>query len=327
MIRVVYAGSPDASAVALRLLALSSSSCGYKIVGVLTNPPSAKGRHKTPSPTPVHCAALELGIDVFTPEHLDSECRQKIQALSPDILVCFAYGHIFGPKFLSLFRFGGINLHPSALPKYRGCTPVNAAILNGDSETAFSVQKISLKMDEGNILSSYPVVLTKKETAGSLLDEAAKKGAELLSSILAQLNQTEKLPEGKIQTGTASYTQIIKKEDALLDWNKDSVCIDAFVRGYFPEPGAWCFENSSVIRILEGFPIDEGEAGNLNLNEFLSAKPGTVCSFIKNKGIIVRCAKGFFAITKLQRQGKNAMDYKSFMNGARDFIGSLLSIH
>ncbi len=326
MIRVIYAGSPQASAITLDLLAKSASSCGYEIVGVLTNPPSAKGRHKTLIPTPVHLLAQELGISVFTPEHLDAECREKIQELSPDILVCFAYGHIFGPKFLNLFRFGGINLHPSALPKYRGCTPVNAAILNGDNETAFSVQKISLKMDEGDILRSLPVVLTKKETAGSLLNEAAEKGVELIRSILEEIFQTGKLPNGNAQTGIPSYTSIIKKEDALLNWNSDSEKIDAFVRGYAPEPGAWCFENSSIVRILEGFSIQENESSSLNLDSFLSAKPGTVCTFIKEKGIIVRCLKGFFSITRLQRQGKNAMDYKSFMNGARDFVGSLLSI-
>ena len=112
MIRVLYAGSPDASAETLRILLEKSSSCGFEIAGVLTNPPSAQGRHKTPVPTSVAVLARENALPVLEPEHLDGACREETAALNPDILVCFAYGHIFGPKFLAMFKMGGINLHP-----------------------------------------------------------------------------------------------------------------------------------------------------------------------------------------------------------------------
>ena len=128
MVRVLYAGSPLASARTLEILIERAGQNGFEIAGVLTNPPSARGRHKTLVPTEVQDTAEKYGIPVFAPEHLDSAAREAVAAVKPDILVCFAYGHIFGPKFMELFKFGGINLHPSALPKYRGCTPVNAAI-------------------------------------------------------------------------------------------------------------------------------------------------------------------------------------------------------
>ena len=122
--KIIYAGSPDAAKITLEALYENQKEFGFEIAGVLSNPPTAKGRHKTPTPTPVAAYALEKGLPVFTPEHLDSAAREQIAPLGADILVCFAYGHIFGPKFLALFPMGGVNLHPSFLPKYRGCTPV-----------------------------------------------------------------------------------------------------------------------------------------------------------------------------------------------------------
>ena len=165
MLRVLYAGSPAASSRALELIlkdSYMSSSIPeehYKVVGVLSNPPSMQGRHKDLIPTEVaHYAqiwneARDDGIVILTPEHLKEEAREQIASIHPDIFICFAYGHILGPKFFSLFKYGGINIHPSLLPKYRGATPVNQAILNGDSETGISIQKMALGIDEGDILS------------------------------------------------------------------------------------------------------------------------------------------------------------------------------
>lgn len=322
MIKVLYAGSPDASAVTLKLLSEKTAANGYEIAGVLTNAPTAKGRHKELIPTPVGIAARELGIPVFEPEHLDTPAREAAAEINADILVVFAYGHIFGPKFMGLFRFGGINLHPSALPVYRGCTPVNAAILNGDKETAFTIQKVSAKMDEGNILAQQKVVLNGTETAGSLLNDAAVQGAELIAGLLAEISANNDIADGTPQRGEASYTGIISKQDAKINWSDSAEKIDRTVRGYFPEPNAWTLENDLPLKIMSGLPVSDDEGAALGGN--VDAAPGTVCAFSKAKGILVRCGSGFYAVTKLQRQGKNAMDYKSFMNGAKNFIGTVL---
>lgn len=324
MIRVLYAGSPEASAVTLKLLVEKASDAGYEIAGVLTNSPTAKGRHKELVPTSVGLAARELGLPVFEPEHLDASAREAVKEINPDIMVVFAYGHIFGPKFMELFRFGGINLHPSALPVYRGCTPVNAAILNGDKETAFTIQKVSKALDEGNILAQQKIVLDGSETAGSLLNDAAVKGAELIAGILSETSINNEIKEGEVQQGTPSYTGMIKKEDAEINWNKTAVEIDRLVRGYYPEPTAWTKENGNPLKIMSGIPVSDEEA--LSLGADLSSKPGTVALYSKSKGILIRCGGSFYAVTRLQRQGKSEMDYKSFMNGARDFVGKSLGL-
>lgn len=314
MIRVLYAGSPAASAKTLGLMAESAAVSGYEIAGVLTNPPSAQGRHKELIPTAVADFAAAAGIPVFCPEHLDASCREQIAGVKPDILVCFAYGHIFGPKFMSLFRYGGMNLHPSLLPRYRGCTPVNAAILNMDGETAVTVQKVAQGMDEGNILAQEIISLNGTETAGSLLDYSAVHGAGLLTGLLADLARTGTLPDGRPQEGDPSYTAVITKENGRIDWTHTATEIDAQIRAYTPEPGCWTTENGVPLRILVAAPAD-GAA---------DAAPGTVVSFDKKQGILVATGSGLLAVKMLQRQAKKAMDAASFMNGAREFAGTRL---
>ncbi len=344
MIRILFAGSPEAARLTLELLAKASQSGGsqaagpaettesagsqaggqaaatpcFEIVGVLTNPPTAKGRHKDLIPTPVAQFAQSKGIPVFTPSHLDAQARQDLLPLKADLLVCFAYGHIFGPKFLALFPLGGINLHPSLLPKYRGCTPVPAAILNCDKETAVTIQTLGLKMDEGDILAQTIVELKGNETGESLLTYSAEEGAKLILQLLKESSQNGCLPKGQPQSGEASYSGIITKEDGRIDWNQSAQLIEAKIRAYYPEPGCWCLENSSPLRILEAKVFDGTFNGNL------SVRPGTVLEFSKSDGILIKTGDKLLAVRKLQRQGKNAMDYKSFMNGARNFIGTTL---
>ncbi|MCR4743020.1 MAG: methionyl-tRNA formyltransferase [Treponema sp.] len=322
-LKILYAGSPDAAAKSLEILFQNQGQ--YEIVGVLSNPPSAKGRHKDLIPTPVAAFALENNIPLYTPEHLDSAAREEIKSLSADLLVCFAYGHIFGPKFLATFPMGGINLHPSLLPKYRGCSPVNAAILNGDSKTAISIQTLSLKMDEGDILAQEIVPLKGDEKADELLNYCAQNGAKLIVDLLNKTSKDGKLPQGKAQTGEASYTGIISKEDGKINWTESAKVISAKVRAYYPEPGCWCLEKinnqESQLRILSAKVISDQDP---LVKEYSSQEVGKVLAFIKAQGILIQTGDGLLCVSQLQRQGKKAMMYKDFMNGARDFIGSIL---
>ncbi len=322
-LKVLYAGSPESSARTLERL-VEHSGCadsGFEVCAVLSNPPTAKGRHKTPTPTPVTFTAARLGLPCLTPERLNADAREQVSALSPDILVCFAYGHIFGPKFLALFKFGGLNLHPSALPKYRGCSPVNAAILNRDTETAFTVQTLSLAMDEGAIIRQKKIALTGVETAGSLLNAAAEEGAALLCDALSEIARTQQALAGTPQTGEASYTSVITKEDAKIDWTKSAKEIDAIVRAYSPEPCAWTEENGSALKILAGTALD---SSGILTGEDATTACGTVLRFEKSAGLLVQCGDGIYVVTELQRQGKNAARAKDFINGARGFIGTVL---
>jgi methionyl-tRNA formyltransferase len=330
--KVLYAGSPEAAKKTLEILVENQEKYGFEIVGVLSNPPSAKGRHKELTPTPVAAYAAQKNIPVFTPEHLDAQAREQIVPLNADLLFCFAYGHIFGPKFLALFPLGGVNLHPSMLPKYRGCTPVPAAILNRDKQTAITIQTLGLKMDEGDILAQKIVDLDFSETGESLLNFAAEEGAQLFFEVVEKTNQNiqngkNELPQGKKQEGEPSYTKIILKEDGKIDWNLPVEVIEAKVRAYFSEPGCFTFEklsetNVQSIRILNGKMILNEEI----VSKYKDEPNGKVVDFVKNDGIYIKCSNGIYCVTLLQRQGKKEMNHKDFMNGARNFVGSQLGM-
>ena len=329
MLKILYAGSPAPAATTLKLLldknvSQDQKARDWQITGVLTNPPSAKGRRKELTPTAVGALAQERGLQVFCPQKLDAEAREQIAAAGFDALVCFAYGKIFGPKFLSLFKAGGVNVHPSLLPKYRGATPVPAAILNCDEQTGVTVQTLALGMDEGEILAQQVIALDGTETTDSLLETSAQIAAELLDGLLTKAASEDgalALQKGRPQEGEPSYTKTIAKEDALIDWSAPANKIAAAIRAYTSEPGAWTRiggETGETLKILKAVALDdEALLGQPN-------NPGTVAAFDKKRGILIKCGQGILCVTELQRQQKNAMGYKDFMNGARDFVGTQL---
>ena len=316
--KIIYAGSPEAAKETLQILIENQNKYGFEVAGVLSNPPSAQGRHKELINTPVANLALENNLPLFTFEHLDSAAREQILPLGADLLVCFAYGHIFGPKFLEMFKMGGINLHPSLLPKYRGCTPIPAAILNRDKETGFTVQRLSLKMDEGEILAQKKVILNGTETADSLLHHAAVEGAQLILDIIREASVKGKLEKGVSQNGDSSYTVQITKEDARINWNNCAVDIEAKIRAYYSEPCCWTTYEGQPLKIHQSKVVE-------NITDDYEAEPsGKVLLFSKSEGIFVKTGNGILSLLTLQKQGKKAMNYKDFMNGARDFIGTVL---
>lgn len=336
MLRVLYGGSPAASAKTLELIlkdsAMSSSvpEEEYKIVGVLTNPPSAQGRHKELIPTEVAQYARIWNeargdcIQIFEPEHVKAEAREALEKVHADVFVCFAYGHILGPKFFALFKHGGMNLHPSLLPKYRGATPVNAAILNRDEETGFSIQKMALGIDEGDILDEQVLRLTGSETTESLLYRAALYGGTAITSILRSIAKTGELPPSRKQEGTPSYCTVIKKEDGKINWQDSAEEIDARIRAYTPWPGCFTMANGQQLRILKGAAATKVAIQDSSIPKNTVAVPGTVLEYNKQRGILIQTGNGVLIVTELQWQAKKSMDYKSFMNGARNFIGTVL---
>lgn len=326
--KILYAGSPLASAIVLKKLVEFSLSeegraCDFEIAGVLTNPPSARGRHKELIPTEVSTVAKSFNLSVFEFDHLLADSRLAIKPLGADLLVSFDYGRIFGPKFLELFAMGGINLHPSALPLYRGCTPVPAAILNGDKKMGITVQKLALATDKGDILAQDFIDLDGTETTLSLMDgdgfesPVTRVGAKLLIDVLKNACTQKKL-EGRAQEGDNSYTPFIKKDDGLINWSENAYSIERKIRAYTPWPLCSTVCKAQKLLILKASPIDGEHLG-------ADVKVGEVLAYKKDSGIEIACGdKTILLVKELQWQGKKAMDYKSFMNGARDFIGCVL---
>ena len=318
---ILYAGSPDISAKVLEdLYLLTENSSDFNIVGVLTNPPSAKGRHKELVPTEVAQIAIKYQLPVLEPEKLDADLREKVRALNPDILVCFAYGKLFGPKFMALFPQGGINLHPSLLPKYRGCAPVPAAILNQEEETGITVQKLALEMDSGDVLLQVKIPLDFTETSESLLNDAANRGGELFYKVLCDIRdgKANGVPQDSSQ---ATYCEMLKKEDGLIDWTKSAKEISAKIRAYYPWPSSFTVYKDLQLKIHRATVFQGEYSGEASSENSVS---GTVLGLDKKSGILIQTGDGILAVENLQLQAKKAMDFKDFLNGNKDFIGSKL---
>ena len=180
--RVLFAGTPEIAVPALQQVARAHTVCA-----VLTNPAREAGRNRRETRPPVQAAAEALGLPVLQPERLGAEARARVGELAPEALVVVAYGRLFGPKFLALFPRGGINLHPSLLPLYRGPSPIQAALAAGDAETGVSIQRIAAEMDAGDLLAQERVVVGEDETAPQLSARLAELGARLMVEVLARM--------------------------------------------------------------------------------------------------------------------------------------------
>ena len=328
--KVLFAGSPAIAIPSLRALSdLELEGEGVFLAGVLTNSDSKRGRSGRDEPTEVSAAATELDefrkekglkpIPQLKPEKLDEQARKEVAALSPDLLVSFAYGRIFGPRFLALFPMGGVNIHPSLLPKYRGASPIPAVILAREKETGICIQKLALEMDAGDILAVDRFQLSGRETTQSLSESAAQRAAQLLRELLSDFHG--KSAGARPQEGGIVYCREIKKEEGLIDWGKSAVEIDARIRAFTPWPLSFTCLGRDTLYMLETEPETYMKTFSETDN---AAPPGTVLGTDKSRGILIQTSDGILAVSSLQWQAKKALDWKAFCNGARGFIGSRL---
>lgn len=314
--RLLFAGTPEIAETALRRLIDS----GVTPVGILTNPDARAGRGMRLTPSPVGALAERESIPTLKPERLDAGARAAVAALHPELLVCVAYGRIFGPKFLALFPRGGINLHPSLLPRHRGPSPIQAAILAGDTVTGVTIQRLAAEMDAGDILLQRASELGPDETAGSLHDRLADEGATLLVDAVAAIaaGHESAVPQDH---SAATYCGKISRDDAWLDWNLPADELARRVRAFTPWPGArFRWEGSPVIvtrataRAVSEWPPASGRA----------PEPGTVVGVDSAYGVLVQTGSGTLALTRLKPATRPEMDHAAFLNGNARFVGSVL---
>lgn len=322
--KVVFAGTPEIAVPALKAIAQV-----HNLVAVLTNPPAETGRGRKVCCSPVETEAVKTadpGVSpvILSPEKITDETIDSLKNLNPDILVCFAYGKIFPKKLLDIFPKGGINFHPSLLPLFRGCAPIPFAIISGETETGFTVQTLGEKMDSGCIILQEKIPLPDNITAGELEKQASLAAPEMLLKALALIEEGKANPVQQ-EESRATYCKKIKKEDCLIDWNKDAREISCKIRGLSPKPGCYTFyeapkSGESILYILNCSAIQDAKLEE----DSKGLEIGTVVGYDKKRGIFVKCGKDFAALTILQKPTKKPLDWKSFINGERDFIHKVL---
>jgi len=304
---ILFAGTPQIAVPCLEALVAAGHT-----VEVLTNQDAVAGRGGRTVPPPVKVRALELGLCVHQPLKLDASMRSVFQDRF-DLLVSFAYGKIFGPLFLGLFPLGGLNVHPSLLPRWRGPSPLMAALLFRDAQTGISVQKLALKMDSGDVLVRLLRPLDGTETTGTLTDWASQASAPLLLEALRAL-ESGRSTVAQDEAG-ATYCTLTAKDDGRLDWTRSAADLDAQIRACDPWPGAFTGWNGQRLALRQSSVVSDPGSG---------LPPGSVVSVDKSKGILVQTGDGLVAVRELQLPARKAMDFRSFLNGNPALVGARL---
>ena len=308
--RVMFLGTPEYAAIPLRALAADPR---YTVVGVVTQPDRPAGRGRSAEPPPVKRAALDLGVPVLQPPTLrDAEVVAQLANWQPDVGVVAAYGEILRRNVLELPPLGYLNIHPSLLPRYRGPTPVHAAILNGDAETGVTVMRLDAKMDSGPILAQERVLLPPDARNGPLTSELFELGSRLLAEALAAYADGSLLPAPQ-DDAQATYCRMLQKSDGIIDWNAPAVQIERMTRAYDPWPGAQTSWQGQPFKIIAA-RAEPGAAG--------SAAPGTL--LLRPNGVAVASGDGALELLTVQPAGKRPLSAAAWRNGLHGAEGARL---
>ncbi len=309
--KIIFMGTPEFAVPFLNSLNENS----YKPILVITQPDRQKGRKRKIQPPPVKIAAENLGIKVEQPEDVNEENFVNfIASLNPDIIITVAFGGYLKRAFRKIPKFGCINVHPSLLPKYRGSSPINFPLLNGDEETGVTIFKIVAKMDAGPIISQEKINLDNKINFSELEELLIKKGVNLL------INTLKKYEKNKVEfihqdDSKATFTTKIDKKDTFLDWNNSAENINNFVRAFSNYPGAISKFKEKQIKI-KSIKI---------LTEKSKEKSGTILKIHKKIGLEVATQTKNILIKIVQPAGKKDMNAYDFHLGARIKIGDIFT--
>ena len=310
-LRIVFMGTPDFSVPTLRALV----EAGHSIVGVYCQPDKQKGRGKQIQMPPVKEAALSLDLPVYQPATLrDYAVQKELIDLAPDVIVVIAYGKILPPWLIRLPKYGCINIHASLLPAYRGAAPIQWAVLNGEKESGVTIMQMDKGLDTGDMLLKRSVELSPKETGDSLHDKLMHLGAELIVEALSKLEKGELVPE-KQKDELSSYAKKLTKAMGQIDWSKDAVSLERWIRGLNSWPSAYTFFGGKTLKIWEAQVAEENGAQK--------AEPGQVVS-VSREGFTVACGQGALQILSLQLEGKKRVLTREFLLGYQVEPGMIL---
>lgn len=302
--KIVFMGTPDYAVSALEAIIQA----GYEVSAAVTQPDKPRGRGKGIQMPPVKQCALKYGIPVFQPVKVkEPEAVERLREYGADLFVVAAFGQILSEEILTMPKYGCINIHASLLPKYRGASPIQWAILNGETETGITIMQMAKGIDTGDILMKCAVPIDRKETGESLHDKLCAAGAELIVKALPEIGNGNLKPE-KQKEEDATYVTLLKKSMGQIDWSEDAVWIDRLVRGLNPWPSAYTVYQGRTLKIWECEPedcvpdgTDSGTAGRIEK--------------VTKDAFYVRTGKGLLKVLQVQPEGKKRMQVKDFLLG------------
>ncbi|KKU90162.1 MAG: Methionyl-tRNA formyltransferase [Candidatus Yanofskybacteria bacterium GW2011_GWA1_48_10] len=321
---IIFFGSSEFAVPTLRALFNS----GYSLPAVVTVPDQPVGREHVLTPPPIKREAEKLGLKVLQPETLKNyDFLDEIKALEPDLGVVAAYGKIIPERYLNMPKHGFLNIHPSLLPKYRGPTPIQSAILNGETTTGVTIMVVDKEMDHGPIIRqttydqpAWPVGRQPTIFYKQIHDELAELGAKLLVETIPDYvnGKTKPVEQDHSQ---ATFTKFFSRIEGHIDWSQTAGQVYNKIRALNPEPGTWTIWRGALMNIRG--------SENWKLRITPAYRPGRqpttydIGTIIKENGkIIVECGEGYLELDRILLEGKKETSALEFSNGHPDFIGS-----
>ncbi len=305
---IIFFGSGGFALKSLEALAGSP----HKVVLALTQPDRPKGRHLGIQAAQVKILADKLGIPTYQPQDPNSpESIDFLKQFSADLFVVVSYGHILKEAALALPRLYPLNIHASLLPKYRGSSPINWAVINGDKETGISIIRMDRFMDSGDILLRRKIRIAEDDNSETLRAKLEVLAARTIIEAIDLVSE-KKAVFLKQDPSQASFAPKLKKSDGLISWEKEAGSIVRQIKGLLPWPGAFTYYEGKLIKLWQA---------KASTAENTTARPGEILE-IKKEGILVACGRGgTLEINELQPESGRRMNPEAFINGYRLSVG------
>jgi len=307
--KIVFLGTPQFALPTLRALVDE----GYHILSVVTQPDRPKGRGQRLTPPPVKILARENNLTILQPRKLDEGFLDLLVPLKPDLLVVIAFGQIIPGRVLSSARWGGINIHASLLPKYRGSAPIQWAIINNEKKTGLTTMCMDEGLDTGPILMQQEVDILKGETAGQLHDRLSCLAPGLLMNTLQGLSGGA-IEKKKQDDSLATYAPKLTRDQGLINWSLPGERVCGLIRGLDPWPGAFTYWNGKMLKVFGCSLADARQRASV---------PGRIKG-LTEKGLKIETGKGPVIVREIQSPGKRRLAAREFIRGSRLHSGSIL---
>ena len=307
-LNLLFMGTPEISAYVFEQMILD----GYHFVGLVAQPDHPVGRKGIIEKVPTKVIAEKYNIPVFQPIKIRKDFS-FMDNLKVDLVITLAYGQIVPQGFLDIPRFGCLNLHGSLLPKLRGASPVQTALINNEKVTGVTLMEMVAAMDAGRMYGKKEVIIEEDDNATSLFKKISEAAKDLVLELLPKYvnGELEGIPQNEEEV---TFCSLIKPEQEKLDLSKDILEVYGYIRGLSDEPGAYLYLNNLKIKIYKAKVI----------NDIVDHEVGEIVKADKN-GLYFQAKDGQIAIEELQKEGKKRMDYRSFINGNQNLLGQKLS--
>lgn len=321
--KIVFMGTPDYAAEALRALIAA----GHEITAVVTQPDKPKGRSKELIPSPVKVCAMEHGIPVMQPRRIKTpEAVEQLRQYPADVYVVAAFGQILSQEILDIPKYRSLNIHASLLPKYRGCSPIQHVIIDGEEKTGITIMQMDAGIDTGDMLYKKEISISPDDNYETLHDKLMVLGGEAIVEALVLLEEGKLVPE-KQNSEDSCYAPMIDKKMGEIDFAKSAVEIDRLIRGMTPWPSAYTTYRGKQMKIWKAVPenMDKVQTSGENngSKQEGEAIPGAILS-VEKDSVLVATGEGTLRIYELQLEGKKRMSTRDFLLGVKMQPGEVL---